>query len=852
MEESAMAKSGDEPKGKRKEAQQEQEEPRIGVFVCHCGRNIAGVIDCAKLAEEAARLPGVVFTQHNKYTCADPGQEEIKKAIKEHRLNRIVVAACTPRMHEPTFRRCVQDAGLNPFLFEMANIRDQGTWCHASDPQGCQVKAADLIASAVAKARHLKPLQTIKVPITPTALVIGGGVAGIHAALDIADAGYKVYLVERSPTIGGIMALLDKCFPTLDCSICILGPKMAEVARHPNIQLLTCAEVTKVDGYVGNFKVQVTQRPRYVDPDKCNSCGECSKVCPVLVPNSFDANLGWRHAIYIPYPQAVPASYIIDPDHCLGLSPVACMMCVEACKESGADAIIPDDREKIHQLDVGAIIVATGYEPYDPTPITEYGYGVYPNVITAIELERLINAAGPTEGKVIRPSDLKKPKRIAFIQCVGSRDERTHIYCSGFCCMYTIKNALLLREKYPDAEITIYYMDIRANFKDYEEFYRRARRSGIRFHHGRPAKITEDPVTHNLTVHAEDLATGRPTQLEYDMVILSTAAVPSRGTEELARILNVSVGPSGFYMEAHPKLKPVDAATEGIFFCGSAQGPKDIPSSVAQGSAAAARALRILTQKEWEIEPIVAVVDPELCRNTKVKCGICTTRCAFGAITAEPGKPAYVEPAKCHGCGTCVAECPAGAITQRHFTDEQIMAQIAALLSENPEDKILAFLCNWCSYAGADLAGISRYDYPTQVRGIRVMCSGRVSVKFILEAFRRGAGMVLLSGCRLTETGSDCHYISGNVWAKKRARRISAMLERMGIVRLEWVSAAEGDKWAAIIREMARDLKEIGREQIIRENEAARPHLERRLAQMTGRRQAAPQPAAKEMEATAK
>ncbi|MFX1562200.1 MAG: hydrogenase iron-sulfur subunit [Promethearchaeota archaeon] len=788
----------------------------------------------------------------NKYTCADPGQDEIRNAIKEHKLDRVVVASCTPRMHEPTFRRCVEDGGLNRFLFEMANIRDQGTWCHASDPQGCQIKADDLIASAVAKAHHLQPLEVLKVDVTPKALVIGAGVSGIHAALDIADAGYKVYLVERSPTIGGIMALLDKCFPTLDCSICILGPKMAEASRHPNIELLTCAEVSKVDGFVGNFRVSVTQRPRFVDVDKCNSCGDCQEVCPVLVPNSFDANLGWRHAIYIPYPQAVPAAYVIDPDHCLGLSPNACMMCVEACNKAGQEAILPDDTEKIHEIDVGVIIVATGYEPYDPTPITEYGYGVYPNVITAIELERIINAAGPTEGKVIRPSDKSKPHRFAFIQCVGSRDERANIYCSGFCCMYTIKNALLLHEKYPDAEITIYYMDIRTNFKDYEEFYRRARHAGIRFQQGRPAHITEDPATQNLIIHAEDMATGRPTQREYDMVILSTAAIPSSGTEELARTLNVPIGPSGFFMEAHPKLKPVDAATEGVFFCGSAQGPKDIPASVAQGSAAASRALRIITQKEWEIEPIVAKVNPDLCRNVTTKCGICAARCAYGAITVEPNKAAQVTPAKCHGCGTCVAECPAGAITQYHFTDEQIMDQISAILRDNPEDKILAFECNWCSYAGADLAGISRYDYPTTVRGIRVMCSGRVSVKFVLEAFRRGAGMVLLSGCRLTETGSDCHYISGNVWTEKRARRISAMLERIGIdsrrFRLEWVSAAEGDKWAAIISEMTADLQSIGREAIIAENERVRPELESRLTKLS--KQVRPKPKAKTREVT--
>lgn len=805
---------------------------KIGVYVCHCGSNIQGVLDCEKLSEFASKLDGVSVARENKYMCATSGQELIRKDIQELGLDRIVVAACSPRLHEQTFRKCVQEAGLNPYLFEMANIREHCSWCHSQDPNAFE-KAKDLILSSVAKTKYLKPLDVIKVPVKNKVLVIGGGVSGIHAALDLADMGFQVYLVEKNPSIGGRMAQLDKTFPTLDCSICILGPKMVDVSRHENIKLLTYFEVLKVDGYVGNFKVKVLKKPRYVDMEKCNACGECVKVCPVEVPSEFEENLSWRKAIYIPFPQAIPSSYVLDEKNCLGLLPLACSKCIEACDKSGASAIDIDIKEEILELEVGTIIVATGYDPYNPLEIKEYGYGVYPNVLTCIELERMINAAGPTLGKVVRPSDLKKPKRIAFIQCVGSRDERTNKYCSGFCCMYTIKNAILLKEKYRESEIYIFYIDIRANFKGYEDFYKRARREGIVFVKGRPAEIYEDPETKNLLIFSENVLKGEPLELEVDMVILSTAAVPSLDSDKLSRLLNINIDSNGFFMESHPKLKPIDTATDGIFLCGSAQGPKDIPYSVSQGSAVASRSARILTKEEWEIEPIVSYVYADKCRNQKVKCGICVKRCPYGAITAKEGKPARITSAKCHGCGTCVADCPANAITQMGFTDAQIFSQIHSILAENPEKKILGFLCNWCSYAGADLAGTSRFQYPSNLRAIRLMCSGRVDRDFVLEAFRCGAGMVLVSGCHLSDLGSDCHYITGNFYAEKRIKTMFPLLEKIGMskkrLRLEWISAAEGERYAKIVGEMAEELSKIGVERVKEENLKAKEYLDKRL-----------------------
>ncbi|MEM3536506.1 MAG: hydrogenase iron-sulfur subunit [Candidatus Bathyarchaeia archaeon] len=802
----------------------EAEEPRIGVFICHCGLNIAGVLDIKELVEYAKTLPDVVYVKDNRYTCADPGQEEIRKAIREHKLNRVVVAACSPRMHEPTFRRTVSDVNLNPFLFEMANIREFSSWCHPSTPKEATEKAKDLIKMAVAKARLLHPLQTIEVPVTNKALVIGGGIAGMNAALDLAEMGFKVYLLEKSESIGGHMAQLDKTFPTLDCSICIEGPKMVDVGRHPNIQIIAYADLLSVSGFIGNFKVKIRKNPRYVIAENCTGCGECKEVCPIEYPNEWDMNLGVRKAISVPFDQAVPLVYTINKDYC-----IECYKCVDAC--GARQAINFEQQPEEIELEVGAIVVATGYDIYLPYDNQLLGYGKYTNVITSLEFERLILAAGPTGGKVVRASDGQKPHTVAFIQCVGSRDANKYPYCSNFCCMYTLKHVVQLKEKYKDdVEVYVFYMDMRSNFKGYEEFFERARTLGVNFVRGRVSRILEVPETKNLLVHAEDMTLGQPIEIEAEMVVLATAAIPKKGTEEIARILNLTRGADGFFMESHPKLKPIDAPTDGIFLAGACQGLKDIPYSVSQGSGAASRAATVLSKPKWKIEPIIAVVDASKCRNVTTKCGICAERCPYGAIKAEEKKPAQVITAMCHGCGTCVAECPADAITQMHFTDAQIFAQIRAALETNPEDKILAFLCNWCSYAGADLAGTSRFEYPPTIRPIRVMCSGRVDRDFVLEALRLGAGMVLVGACHLPY---DCHYISGNWKMKARMDALAPMLHKLGLsperFRVEYVSAAEGVKFAEIIREMTEQLHALGKERIKAENAKLRPVLENML-----------------------
>jgi len=651
------------------------EEIRIGVYVCHCGVNIGGVVDCPDVAEYAKTLPNVVYATDYKYMCSDPGQAMIQEDIKEKNLNRIVVAACSPRLHEPTFRRCVEEAGLNKFLFEFANLREQDSWVHMDLPEEATAKAKDLTRMAVAKARLLEPLEATKVEVNNTALVIGGGVAGIQTSLDLADMGFKTYVVERNPTIGGRMGQLDKTFPTLDCSMCILAPKMVDCQKHENIELISYAEVKEVDGFIGNFTVKVEKKPRYVDEALCTGCGSCQEACPIEIPNYYDEGVGMVKAAYIPFPQAVPLCATIDKDYC-----IECNLCVQAC---GPEAIDHNQQPEIIELEVGTIVAAIGYDPFDPSGIYQYGYGRFSNVITAMEIERMINASGPTGGHVIKPSDGIEPKRVAFIHCVGSRDEQIgKPYCSRVCCMYSMKNAQLCIDHEPDTEVTCYYMDIRSFGKGYEEFYKTSQEKyGIEFIRGKPAQIFEnDDLT--LTIRAEDTLLGKVTEYTYDLVVLSVGLEHSAGSDELRQTLGLSRSADGFYMEAHPKLRPVDTLTDGVYIAGVAQGPKDIPDSVAQGSAAASRAAIPMAKGEVEIEPIIASNDETVCGA----CQVCVELCPFDAISIASGvggkEFAQINSALCKGCGTCVGACPSGAMNQQHFKTEQIMAQISAALED--------------------------------------------------------------------------------------------------------------------------------------------------------------------------
>ncbi|MBM3149303.1 MAG: hydrogenase iron-sulfur subunit, partial [Chloroflexi bacterium] len=573
---------------------------------------------------------------------------------------------------------------------------------------------------------------------------------------------------------------------------------MMDAGRHPRIKLMAYSEVESISGYVGNFKVRARKKARHVNEVECNSCGKCAEVCPVIMPDAFQQGFSSRKAAHIPFPQAVPSSYIIDMENCLGNNPVTCGKCVDVCEKQCIDLNMKDEAV---ELNVGVIIVATGMDIYDPTILDEYGYTRFENVITTMEFERLICGGGPTEGKLVRPSDLQTPKRIGFIQCVGSRtDNRGNPYCSSVCCMNTIKDSLLIDEHYPDAEIYVFYMDIRAYGKGFEDLFRRSKEVGVRYIRGLPGVVAEDAVTKNLKVRVENTTTSKVEEHELDMLVLSVGLHPSDDLKQLTGVLNISQTADGFAMEAHPKLRPVDAPTPGIFFAGSVEAPKDVKDCVTQAGAAVARSSILLNAGTVCGDAIKAVVDLEKCTS----CGVCNHVCPYGAIEVDVKAKtgAHITAAACAGCGACAAECRFGAIQIQHFEDEYILAQIRAALAEEPEKKIITFLCNWCSYAAGDLAGTSRMQYPTNNRFIRVMCSARVSENFILYAFELGAPVVLLSGCHI----GDCHYINANHWTMKRVDKIWDRLEKLGLrperFQLEWISAAEGPRFAQIMHEL--------------------------------------------------
>ncbi len=575
---------------------------------------------------------------------------------------------------------------------------------------------------------------------------------------------------------------------------------MADAGRHPNITLLTQSEIKSVSGYVGNFQVQILKKARYVKEDQCTACGDCVQVCPVLVPNEFNMGLSSRRAIYQPFPQAIPSAYVMDINNCLGYDPVVCGKCIEKCKKKCIDFNMSDQELTFK---VGTIIVATGMEVYDPTEMDEYGYTRYENVLTSPEFERLINAGGPTQGQVLRLTDRKPPKSVAFIQCVGSRSQRRgEPYCSNVCCMNTVKSTLMLKDHDPDLDVKVFYIDMRAFGKGFEDLFRRSKGMGVRYIRGLPGSIQEDPKTKDLILTVEDTATSQLEKHRAEMVVLAVGVKPPQDMKTVQEMLALQKNSDGFYLEAHPKLQPVDSATRGIFFAGCAEGPKDIKDAVTQASAAAARAVRLMNPKRLRVEAITAEVVPEDCTS----CGVCAKVCPFRAITVDTRAktPARVTVAACSGCGTCAAECPSNAIVMHHFTDGQIEAQIDAILEPDPLQRVLVFACNWCSYAGADFAGVSRFQYPPNARLIRTMCSGRVSEKFVWRAFEKGSPVVLVSGCHI----GDCHYLNANHWTERRVKRMQKKMEKMGLraerLQLEWISAAEGLRFKEVMEKMER------------------------------------------------
>jgi len=646
---------------------------KIGIFVCHCGLNIAGVVDVERVAKEMESYPDVTLSLDYVYMCSEPGQKLIVEKIKEQELDGVVIAACSPTLHEKTFQQVAELAGLNPYMVEIANIREQDSWVHP-DKEKATRKAAIIIKSMVEKLRGNEHLIPIKVGITRKALVVGGGVAGLQAALDIADHGYEVVLVEKNASIGGRMAQLSETFPTLDCSQCIMTPRMVAVARHPKIEVLTYHEVESISGFVGNFKVQVKKKPKYVDETLCKLCGDCADVCPQVVPDEFNMGLSFRKAIYLPFPQAIPGAYTLDEEHCLGLLPVRCGKCKDVCD---AKAINYDMTGEVFEIEVGAVVVATGYDLYSMKKLGEFGAEKYEDVIDGLEFERILSASGPTGGEVRRPSDGKIPKNIVFVQCCGSRDPELHnSYCSKICCMYTAKHAMLYKHRVHDGNAAVFYIDVRAGGKAFDEFYQRTiDEDNVLYIRGKVSKIYKEGDV--LIVKGVDTLTGKLVEMEADLVVLAMSMVHSEGSVELAKKLKISTDDHGWLAEAHPKLKPVESLNAGFYLAGCAQGPKDIPETVAQAAAAAAKVGDLFAKDELLHEPTIVPVIEELCSG----CGICITMCPYGARTLDKiKKVVQVNEILCEGCGACAAACPCGAAQQKNQSDEQIFSMVKAIL----------------------------------------------------------------------------------------------------------------------------------------------------------------------------
>jgi len=696
-----------------------EEVPRIGVFICHCGINIGGVVKVPEVVEYAKTLPDVVYVEENLYTCSSEGLVKIKEAIQKHNLNRVVVASCTPRTHEPLFRVTCEEAGLNKYLFQMANIREHCSWVHAHEPQKATEKAKDIVRMAVAKARLLEAQEEPEIEVEPSVLVIGGGIAGMTATLCLANRGFKAFIVEKEPEMGGMLRQLHKLYPTGEEADELLKDVINNVKAHKNVQVFTSAAVKDVKGFIGNYNISIE------------------------VKGKGNVN-----------------------------------------------------------VKAGTIIVASGASYFEPVGM--YGYKEYDNVITQLQLEQLLKSG-----------ELKKPEKVVMIQCVGAREDEGRTYCSRICCTVALKNAMFIKEVYPDTDVYILFRDLQTYGKEYEEYRWKAREKGIKFLRyipKRPPNVTLE-AKEKLMVSVYHTLLGEEVKIGCDLVVLSTPLIQRGDGKELSRILRLPLGPDDFFFEAHVKLRPVDFATDGIYVCGTAQGPKDVAESIAQAYAAASRAAIPMASKKMRTEAIMAVVDSARCGG----CGECETVCPYSAIELatvnERQIVSKVNPILCKGCGVCAVTCPTRAIEMQNFTNDQLTAQISealAITTPNGDPTIIGFCCNWCSYAGADMAGVSRYQYPPNIRIIQVMCSGRVDPMHILWAFLKGADGVFVSGCHI----GDCHYVSGNKHAEQRVEKLREMIERAGFdskrLRLEWISASEGKRFADLVTEFTSQIKALG------------------------------------------
>ncbi len=796
-------------------------ELKVGVFLSDYKGQVSQIIDFNELKEFLKGIGGVSLVEIGDNFCEGEEAERILKAFKEGGIDRAVVTASPVKIAEIKIANLLKGGGVNPYLVEVVDLRERCAWPHRRWPEKATEKAKAMLLAAIERVKLAEPIEVASFPVKKEALIIGGGLAGINAAIDLSDMGFKVHLVEKEPFIGGLASRMVRFFPTDDCALCVQSSTcelkgVSKTSRKclyrsgfgeiPEIDILTNSKVVKVEGEPGNYTVTIEKKPRYVDEAKCIQCGECSKVCPVEVPDPYNENLSKRKAIYINSLNQYPPVYAIDEAACKFHD---CAKCVDVCPTNAID--LDQEGEEI-KLQVGSIIVATGFEEFNPEIIKEYHYGEYKDVITQSELARMLDPFGPTGGFPIRPSNGEKARKIVMIQCVGSRDRRYNSYCSGICCMIALKHANMIKEIDPEADIDVCYMDIRTTGRMYEDYYERSRDLGVKFFKGRPTEVIRDPESDKLLVIVEDVLSGEVINLDADLVVLSTAFVPSSGTQELADILGIEVDEDGFFKEYNPKLRPTETKLKGIYICGGAESPKDVPTTSLHAHSAAIKAAKFMMKGEFSKELKIAVINDALCGD----CEFCPVVCPYGAITTvekEDGHVvAQVSEVKCEGCGLCVGTCPLGAIELKNLTEEQILAQIRALSTkfDSSEPVVLAISCAECGFCSIDSSGMAMMEYPPNVRVMEVPCAGIVKINHIFEALNAGADAVMVIGCKL----DGCHYEMGSLKASQKVYMTKKLLEAYGIeperVEMFHMTYIEGNRFVEAAKMMVERAKNLG------------------------------------------
>jgi len=805
------------------------EQPKVGVFISDCGKQLSEIIDFDALTSFVKALPNITLIAKGSEFWRGKGLQTIVDAVKSRKINRVVVAESLTKISDVNIAQAVEDAGLNSYLVEVIDIKDHCAWPHRATPKEATEKAKAMLLSAIERAKLLEPIAKLEFPALKSALVIGGGIGGMQTAVDLADLGFEVNLIDKEPFLGGLAARAGRFFPTDDCAICIQPPSsdvktITHTSRKcvyrsgfseiPNLNILTNTKVVSVEGVPGNYKVTLEKKPRYVVAEKCVACDKCVSVCPVETLDEYNANLKNRKAIYINVPAVHPQVYVIDENACKFHN---CAKCVEVCPTNAIDL---DQKTEQVILNVGSIVIATGFKEFDSTKIKEYHYDDYPDVITNLELARMIDDFGPTAGAIIRPSDGKPAKKIVFVQCAGSRDRRYNPYCSSICCMISLKHASLIKEANPDTEVSICYIDMRTTGREHEYYYEKARDTGIKFVKGRPTEIYADEEKGKLIVDVEDALLKRFLDLEADLVVLATAMVPAEGTAELAELLDLDLEADGFFKEYNAKLRPTETKQKGIFLCGGATFPKDAPTASLHAHSAAMKAVKFLTSGKIVKDLRTAEINEEYCGD----CEFCPVTCPYGAISLEPTTGdhfvARVNDLLCEGCGVCVGTCPLNAIELKHSRPNQMAAQINALLSVNGTSKplVLALCCQECGHTAVDSSGMAKMEYPANVRIAKVPCAGIVRVNQILEAFRAGAQGVMLVGCKT----DGCHYEVGSDKAEKRMDSAKVLLKEYGIEpeRLELFKMVyiEGAQFAEAAKMMTDRVTKLGKLKLMKES----------------------------------